>query len=302
MLSSSCDKNPSKIVVHSLIGKKGLPFYLTCLDSLQFFSSDPVKLYIHSDGSLEQEDKILIQEKLGQDIEWVGRKEADELVLEKLIPYKNCFKLRKNSIWGIELFDYHMIETSELSFWCDADVRFFRPYKGLFTIDAAENKCVFLRDTNWHAYTFHPKHLMGPKKLPVCSGINTGLNLLDKKFYDLEFIDWFLGQKDFFRIPEWVVPSCYAALGARCNSFFVEPQQILNLYPNAKIGAATFAGHFLSSYRQERKAEFEFDWKKKHTLKAPIATKMEACKLLKASEYSINLIKRRIANRLDIYL
>jgi len=64
------------------------------------------------------------------------------------------------------------------------------------------------------------------------------------------------------------------------------------LYPHAKIGAATFAGHFLSSYRQERKAEFEFDWKKKHTLKAPIETKLEACKLLKASEYSINYITK----------
>lgn len=290
------------IPVHSLIGKNGLEFYLTCLYSLQFFSKDPVHLVIHSDGSLDEHDFEKIKDKLGEETKFIHKSDADEQVAEEIKSFPNAFKLRKNSIWGIELFDYHILEPSQFSFWCDADVRFFRPFSGLFTHETTKNNCVFIKDTAWHAYTFLPKHFYGKNKLAVCAGINTGLNLLDKKFYDLEFIDWFLGQEEFFRIPEWVVPSCYAALGGRCQSSYIAPNQLVNLYPNAKISSQTFAGHFLSSYRKDRMNEFNIDWENASQNLKPIKAEILPCSKLGAFQYSGNLIKRKIATRLGIYL
>jgi hypothetical protein len=300
MLSNS-DHNGLSVPVHSLIGKKGISFYLTCLYSLQFFSADPVHFVIHSDGSLDDEDYSVIRKRLGADTVFISREDANEKVCELLEKYPNCLRLRKDSIWGIEMFDYHLLEPDSLSFWCDADVRFFRPYSGLFTRRTAQDNCVFIKDTAWHAYTFLPNHLFGKNALKVCAGINTGMNILDKKYYDLEFVDWFLGKNEFFRIPEWVVPSCYAALGGRCRSSFVKPQQLLNLYPNARISGETFAGHFLSSYRNERMPLFEEDWEGRNREAYPIQAEIIPCRYLGPIEYAGNLIKRKIANRFGLY-
>ncbi len=283
------------VKLRSLVCHKGIETYLICLKSLKDFCRDPIEMVLHNDGSLDECDKTRFIETLGP-VEFVERETADEIILERLKNYKHASALRKNSIWGLELFDYHLFDESETyGFWCDADVKFIRPFSGLFTEEAAKGKSVFISDAVWQSYSIRPWHLMDDRCLNVISGMNLGLNIMDKRFYDLDYIDWFLGQDDYYAIPNWIVPTCYAALGARSNAYIIDNTQLVNLYPSAKITQQTFAAHFLSSYREQWKNELLKDNSGSMDLE-PLSVRFERAKVCSPLELLRSQIERKINN------
>jgi hypothetical protein len=186
----------------------------------------------------------------------VERKQADELMAEKLRQHPHARQFREASVWGLKLLDVAMLETDDCHY-VDSDIRFFRPFNGLFCEGATRGRSVFLKDTVWQAYSVRPWHLCDGRKLRVASGINTGLTMIDRELYDLDFVDWFLKQPDWRVIPAWTEPTCWAALALRANGHAVSPRQITNLYPSARVTSETIAGHFLSAHRGRWQAEFD---------------------------------------------
>lgn len=235
--------------LRTLLCHRDVDLAIHCLGSAMQLSADPVRVVVHEDGSLTPEDRDKIAEKLpGSRI--LDRAEADALMAERLAGHPNAQAFRARSVWGLKLLDVVLAEVG-LCFYLDGDIRFFHPFRGLFAEEAARGRCVFLRDTVWQAYSIRPWHLMDKRGLKVASGINTGLTLCDPAVFDLDFVDWFLAQSDWRVIPAWTEPTCWAALAMRANGHAVDPEQITNLYPSAKVTKKTIGGHFLSSYRKQ---------------------------------------------------
>jgi hypothetical protein len=234
-------------IVRTLLCHRDVQLAIHCLNSVVKLSVDPVRIVIHEDGTLTPSDRIMLAEGLpGSRI--LDRSEADNIMSERLASYPNALSFRQGSVWGMKLLDIVIAEAG-LCFYLDSDICFFRPFRGLFVDAATKGRCVFLRDTVWQAYSIRPWHLLDKRRLQVASGINTGLTFFDPYLFDLDFVDWFLGQLDWRVIPAWTEPTCWAALALRSDGHAVDPHQLTNLYPSATVTNMTLGGHFLSSYR-----------------------------------------------------
>jgi hypothetical protein len=265
-----------------------------CLSSAVQYSVNQVQLVIHEDGSLTEVDRALLLQAL-PGCRIIDRHVSDEIMAERLSRHSNARAFREQSVWGMKLLDVILAEPG-FCFYIDADICFFRPFQGLFTDSATAERCVFLRDTVWHAYSIRPWHLLDSRRLRVASGINTGLTLIDPIVYDLDFVDWFLGHLDWRVIPGWTEPTCWAALALRASGHAVDPLQITNLYPCARVTEMTLGGHFLSSYREQWNdlLQRQLDI----SVSEPEQLRFEPLKSLTPLSLGTNQVKRKLQNRL----
>jgi hypothetical protein len=278
--------------LRTLLCHRDVNLAIHCLDSVLQFSADPVQVVIHEDGSLSPEDREKLAIGLpGSRI--LDRHVADEQMAEHLAAYPNARAFRESSVWGLKLLDVVLAEPG-LCFYLDSDIRFFRPFRGLFVDAATRGRCVFLCDTVWQAYSIRPWHLCDPRGLKVASGINTGLSLCDPDVFDLDFVDWFLSQLDWRVIPAWTEPTCWAALALRADGQAVDPDQLANLYPSAKVTEQTLGAHFLSAYRSQWQSLL--DQPVLQTNASPAKLRFHALRPLTASRLAANQFKRKLQN------
>jgi len=293
-----------KIIVQSLIGRSQLPFYLRCLKSLVTFCQESIELQLHTDGSLSQVDKDFIHSELdGTMVTITDSSENTSRVLDCLQGRPNCQKIRKNSIWGIEFFD-PIFEFPEdpISFYLDADILFLRPFSGLFDRKQVKDGAIFLKDTQWDAYSFRPwQMLIGKSKPQVVQGITTGLVFWDKKAIDWDYLEWFLGEHQLHQIPEWIMPTAQAGLAHRCDAKTISPRYLPNLYPNAQIHDNTFGVHLLGSYRKYWLEKLE-SLEKIHEQNSPtIVPSFQECVSQNVFGYSLRQMRRWKNTRLNLW-
>ena len=278
--------------LRTLLCHRDVGLAIHCLDSVMRLSADPVQLVIHEDGSLTPEDREKLATALpGSRI--LDRQVADELMAERLSAYPNARAFREGSVWGLKLLDVVLAEPG-LCFYLDSDIRFFLPFRGLFADAATRGRCVFLRDTVWQAYSIRPWHLLDQRGLRVASGINTGLTLCDPQVFDLGFVDWFLGQLDWRVIPAWTEPTCWAALALRADGQAIDPEQVTNLYPSAKVTEQSLGAHFLSAYRSQWQALL--DQPVRHTISRATDVRFQTLRPLTAASLALNQLKRKMQN------
>ncbi len=225
---------------------------LQCWPTLETCSRDQVATVVHDDGSLTGEDEAALQAAIPR-LRVLRRRDADALMKERLSRHPNAQAFRAGSVWGLKLLDVALAESGDC-YYVDTDIRFFRPFRGLFCTAAIATGPVFLRDTVWTAYSVRPWHLLDRRHLRVSEAINTGLTLIARRDYDLDFVDWFLAQPDWRVIPAWTEPTCWAALAARTKGQAIDPVQLPNLYPRTPISDQTIGAHFLSTYRAQFQA------------------------------------------------
>ena len=293
-----------KIIVQLLIGGSQLPFYLSCLTSLIAFCQDRIELQLHTDGSLSQEDKDSIHDRLdGTMVTILDSSENRNLVLDCLQGRPNCQRVRKNSIWGIEFFDpLFALPEDPISFYLDADILFLRPFSGLFDRNQVKNGAVFLKDTQWDAYCFRAWHLLTKKKQPqVVKGITTGLVFWDKTAIDWDYLEWFLGEHQLHQIPEWIMPTAQAGLAHRCDAKTISPRHITNLYPNAQVHNDTFGVHLLGSYRKQWMEKLEARENNNVENLQTIAPSFERCVSQNIFGYTLRQMRRWKNTRLNLW-
>ena len=301
MIEKKCDY---KIIVHSLIGGNQLTFYLRCLHSLLEYCEDSIELQLHTDGSLSNEQKDSICEKLSDYRVLISDSDQNtEHILDCLEDRPICQNFRKKSIWGVEFFDPLFTNPEEpISFCLDADILFLRPFSGLFDSSQTKGGAVFLKDTQWDAYCFRPWSLLGLYKKPeVVEGITTALVFWDKRAIDWDYLEWFLGAHHLHSIPEWIMPTAQAGLAKRCMSKTICPRQITNLYPNAQISENTFGVHLLGSYRKAWEKKLDADESRNINENKKITTNFHECRKQSAIGYSIKQIKRWKNTRLNLW-
>ena len=293
-----------KTIVQSLIGGSQLPFYLRCLKSLITFCQDRIELQLHSDGSLSQEDKDSILDRLdGTRVTITDSMENRNLVLDCLQARPNCQRVRKDSIWGIEFFDpIFAFPEDPISFYLDADILFLRPFSGLFDRNQVKSGAVFLKDTQWDAYCYRPWQMLTNKKRPqVVKGITTGLVFWDKTAIDWDYLEWFLGEHQLHQIPEWIMPTAQAGLAHRCDAKTISPRHITNLYPNAQVHNDTFGVHLLGSYRKQWMEKLEARKNNNVENLQTIAPSFERCLSQNVFGYTLRQMRRWKNTRLNLW-
>ena len=291
-----------RILVQSLVGGTQIDFYIKCLVSLATYCKDPIQLLIHSDGSLSQKDREKILAGLGEiNVLFPKTSETKEKTLDQLHGKPYCQKIRNESIWGIEFFDPLFSDPhDDFSYYIDADILFIRPFQGLFNRNNLQNGALFLRDTEWDAYSLKPWQLCGIGKKPkIVKGITTAVVCWDKKAIDWDYLEWFLQQTQYHRIKEWILPTAQAGLATMCNSKTVSSNQILNMYPNAKIKNETFGLHLLGSYRRKWLSNFQKHSPVLNRNSSPTIARFENCEPRNPFVYGIKQIKRFINTRLN---
>ena len=291
-------------VVQTLIGKNQLKFYLRCLKSLVTFCQDCIELQLHTDGSLSRKDKEFIHTELnGTTITITDSSENSNRVLDYLQGRPNCQKFRKDSLWGIEFFDpIYAFPEDPISFYLDADILFLRPFTGLFDKYQVKRGAVFLKDTQWDAYSFSPWQMLAGKNKPqAVKGITTGLVFWDKAVIDWDYLEWFLGEDHLHKIPEWIMPSAQAGLASRCDAKTITPRQIINLYPNAQIHEDTLGVHLLGSYRKEWMEKLETKENNQTENVPTVAPSFENCVTQNIVGYSLRQIRRWKNTRLNLW-
>jgi hypothetical protein len=291
-------------VVQTLIGKNQLTFYLRCLKSLVAFCKDRIDLQLHSDGSLSQEDYDSIHAELdGTRVTITDSAKNSNRILDYLQRRPNCQKVRKDSIWGIEFFDpIYAFPHEPISFYLDADILFLRPFSGLFDRKQVRNGAVFLKDTQWDAYSFRPRQMLThKKKLQAVQGITTGLVLWDKSVIDWDYLEWFLGKHQLHQIPEWIMPTAQAGLANRCDAKTISPRHVTNLYPNAIIHQDTFGVHLLGSYRKSWIEKLEALEKIDVQNSPTIVPSFERCVSQNVFGYSLRQMRRWKNTRLNLW-
>ena len=155
----------SLVTVQSLIGAREISFYSKCLNSLLNYSEEKINLILHDTDNLSPTDKDYISNSIGHSLFKLSSSQFnEEKVLDYLKEYPNCQNFRKKSIWGIEFFDpIFEIPDERYSYYIDADILFIKPFNGLFDPNFILGGAIFLKDTQWDAYSLRPWHLMGIK-------------------------------------------------------------------------------------------------------------------------------------------
>jgi hypothetical protein len=239
--------------VRTLIGHQQVETGLKCLPSLSGFSRESMTLLIHDDGTLSDEDcDRLIAALPGASI--VRRPDADARIEPLLARYPKCRQYRQHHPLGLKLLDMALFEPQELAY-CDSDILFLKSYTGLFKWPGDQTSAIFMQDIQ-DAYSLHPWHVYPFGKIRVPQKINSGLILFRTSVYDLEFIEWFLGQKRlesvFKKRAHWIEQTCWAALGRRVGCYAWNARQFIIATPDmVGLSSETVGIHFVAAARSK---------------------------------------------------
>jgi hypothetical protein len=242
-----------KTTVRTLIGHRQLEVGLKCLPSLLRNSQEVISLVIHDDGSLTVEDCRQLRAALpGSTI--LLRDEADAILAPLLQRCPRSRAFRQANPLGLKLIDVSLLHSEDVAY-CDSDILFLRPFERLFGWPREETNAIFMQDTQ-DAYALKPWHIYPLGRIRIPRRINAGLIFFRRSFYDLDFIEWMLGEATlravFEKRPHWVEQTCWAALGWRVGCNVWSPSQLMIANKAMKgLCRDTVGIHFVASYRSK---------------------------------------------------
>lgn len=230
--------------VTTLLGHAHVEMALLCLGSLLAYSAEPLRLRIHDDGTLTEEDRARLAAGLAEP-DFVSRAAAEERLAAHLAARPATRALRQTNPLGLKLVDALLLAPGERLLFCDSDVLFFRPFSGLW---GAEGETVFLRDTQ-NAYSVRSWQVLREPRLRLAGHVNTGIVGFPRAAYDPDLLEWFLTHPEYQRTPVWAEQTAWALLGARTGCGFVDPARVRLPGDRVELSEEIVALHFVSPRR-----------------------------------------------------
>src|SRR5579864_1733768 len=178
-------------LVSTLLGHAHVEMALLCLGSLLRYSTVPLRLRVHDDGTLTAGDRERLAAAL-HDPEVVPRREADERLAAVLAARPATRALRATNPLALKLVDVPLLAAADEVAYCDSDVLFLRPFTGLFDLPPPAG-ALFMRDPQ-NAYSVRSWHLLREPRLRLAAHVNTGIVALRTSCYDLDLVEWFLSR------------------------------------------------------------------------------------------------------------
>lgn len=239
-------QEPPVPVLRSLVCHRDVDMAIACLGSLLRFSRDPLQLVLHEDGTLTGADVDRLSEAF-PGARFVFRRDADAIVNERLARYPHCCQYRCTQAFALKLLDAPLLSDGDLAF-CDSDILFFRPFRDLFRWPDRETSMIFMSDCR-EAYSIRPWDLIGRDRIRLPSRVNSGLFVLRKAAYDLDFMEWCLGRPEFWQMAIWIEQTCWAALASRISARQWDERQVAVMRPGLDLNGKV-ALHFTSRVRR----------------------------------------------------
>lgn len=230
--------------VATLLGHAHVEMALACLGSLLRYSAEPLRLRVHDDGTLTEEDRGRLAAGLN-DPEFVSRTEADARVEAVLAKRPALRGFRVANPLALKLIDIPLLSQDGLAY-CDSDVLFLRPFAGLFSFSDPETGAVFMNDRQ-NAYSVRSWHLLRYGRLRVPCRVNSGVLLFRTRFYDPDLLEWYFGRPELQFAPVWAEQTAWALLGQRAGCRLWDPRLIR--LPEEDDRGDAVALHFVSPLR-----------------------------------------------------
>jgi hypothetical protein len=238
---------PAPRRVSTLLGHAQVAMAMTCLSSLLRYSAEPLRLRLHDDGTLTPEDRERLVDSLtgAEKPEFLPRAEADERLGEILAGYPALCGFRERNPLALKLVDVALLADEDLAY-CDSDVLFLRPFRGLFRLPPG-TEALFMRDRQ-EAYSVRSWHLPVYGVPRLASRLNTGLVVFKAGAFDLDLADWFFARPQLQRTPVWAEQTCWALLAGQVDCRLFDAARIV-IPTDQIVRQEQVALHFVSSVR-----------------------------------------------------
>jgi hypothetical protein len=245
-------RSPEPRPVSTLLGHAHVEMALLCLGSLLRHSAEPLRLRVHDDGSLTEEDLERLAAGLGEPAV-VSRRAADERLADVLSSRPACRAFRQANPLGLKLLDVALLAPgspdapgAELAY-CDSDVLFLRPFTGLFNL-TGDAGALFMHDRQ-NAYSVRSWHLLREPRLRLAARVNSGILTFRTRYFDPDLVEWFLGRPEYRFAPVWVEQTAWSLLAAAAGCRLLDPAAVAFPEPGREPAAGTVALHFVSPLR-----------------------------------------------------
>lgn len=230
--------------VHTLICHRDMALGLRCLPSLLRYSHDPVRLVVHDDGTLDQDDVERLSAGL-PGARLIPRAEADDHMADKLRRHPMAAQFRRRHPFGLKLFDTTLLDEGGVMRYCDTDVMFFRPHRDLFELHDADG--LFMADTH-DAYSLRSWQ-MWRGGVRVVDRSNAGLMAFRTSRFDLDRAEWVLKQPVHPRFLHFVEQTTWAVLAAPLDVRQWSPSQVRIVAAGVRRPPTLIAGHYIGPFR-----------------------------------------------------
>jgi hypothetical protein len=195
--------------LHILLGHRHVGMTLWAVKSFLHHAQRKYFVVLHEDGSLTDEDIATLRRHL-VNARIVRKAEADVLVRERIGHLPNCCAYRFSPkettdhrgvkydmhIFALRLFDFNLLSSASKTLVLDADVLFFRKPREIidWAEDPADRNSLFSIEQYVPQRNLRYEVTGFARKDPPPTDANAGLLCLDKRAYDLDLIEDWIGR------------------------------------------------------------------------------------------------------------
>lgn len=196
--------------LHMLLGHQHVGMCLWSIKSFLHYANIPFIVVLHDDGSLTKSDILRLKEHL-VNAKVIRKLDADDLIKEKLTHLSNCleyrFTFKKTSdhrgtkynvrIFSLRLFDFNLISSASKILVLDADVLFFKEPREIieWAIEPGDNNSLYSVEQYLPVRNIKNEIIEFKRKAPTPTAANAGLLCFDKRAFDLDTIDNWIGSR-----------------------------------------------------------------------------------------------------------
>lgn len=239
--------------IYSLLCSADVDRALLCFDTLYRRCRDRFQLTVLDDGSLTASDRDRLLKQFGE-MKILSPEEREDLIAPRLRGRPNCLRYRNEHIFSLKLIDGPLLGTGAFAL-CDGDIYFARDFDGIDRRIICNDEMTFMYD--WcSGYTIpFSSRILGRGRLRLPERCNAGILYVGPGTYDLDFIEWFLGEEacrdDRTRNGIFLLEqTAWAALAGRVRSFYFDPEQVAFATKELTFSSRIVALHFTRELRR----------------------------------------------------
>lgn len=183
--------NSAPVSLHMVLSQRMLHMGMLALRSLEFHSGRLWAPIIHEDGSLTDADIAELKRQF-PDARVIRRPEANAELDKVLADLPACREYRQKHNWFLKNFDTWHYAPHDRYIVIDSDIVFFRrPEQLLRWVDEGDDSLWLMEDTN-EKYCMPREEIEALMGLSLWHKVNSGLDLMPKKAFDLALAEKFL--------------------------------------------------------------------------------------------------------------
>jgi hypothetical protein len=243
------------VIVASLICEAHRDLALQSFSALLCYSAEPVQLHLFEDGSLKPATADALRAALPGVKLWFHR-DYDPPTRAWLTRQPNLRNFRALTPMGLKIFDIplHLYATVGRFFYIDADVMYYQPFSWKRLRALPADAALFARDSQMSYSIGWREWLRWRRRLPLPYAANLGFYNYPPERYDLDYLEWFYGEADFWAYWSVIEQLAWAAMSRGQNVFYVDKRQFVQSCPGYRVDAQTVIVHYPDVYKKRMRA------------------------------------------------